>query len=347
MSEADDSTGGPDGAPQSAATGWRAWRSLIEWTDRTWNPTRGCVKVSPGCKNCYAETFAERWRGTPGHPYERGFDPRLVPEKLGEPLGWRQPSRVFVNSMSDLFGDWVPDAFIAATYGAMAACQHHTFQILTKRAERLPAWYAWVRKREAQGRAMFPDDAPSWRIGQLLATELRRAAGVNGYRKGTRASGWNDYDPRREPWPLPNVQLGVSVEDKKYGVPRIADLRACGGDVPTKFISFEPLLEDLGEVDMSGIAWAIVGLESGRRARSGHVRWVRNVLGLCREQKVPVFIKQLGAHTLDDANAPGWPEGGRVQVIPETSLVRRRLRSPKGGDPSEWPADLRVREFPS
>ena len=112
-------------------------RSEIEWTDATWNPLRGCAKVSPGCKHCYAETFAERWRGIPGHPYEQGFDLRLVPEKLPEPMRWAAPRRIFVNSMSDLFQDGVPDGFIRATFEIMRTADWHTYQVLTKRAERM------------------------------------------------------------------------------------------------------------------------------------------------------------------------------------------------------------------
>jgi protein gp37 len=100
--------------------------SAIEWTDATWNPTRGCSKIAQGCKNCYAETFAERFRGVKGHSYERGFDPRTAPNKLADPLGWRKPRRIFVNSMSDLFHEAFTDEYIAAVFGVMAACQHHT-----------------------------------------------------------------------------------------------------------------------------------------------------------------------------------------------------------------------------
>lgn len=112
-------------------------RTKIEWTQATWNPVRGCSKVSPGCKHCYAERFAERWRGIPGHPYEFGFDVRPVPDMLDQPLRWRRPRLVFVNSMSDLFHEKVSTAFIERVFGVMAACPHHTFQVLTKRAERL------------------------------------------------------------------------------------------------------------------------------------------------------------------------------------------------------------------
>ena len=111
--------------------------SKIEWTDATWNPLRGCRKISPGCKHCYAEAFAERFRGVPEHPYEAGFDPRLVPEKLSEPLRWRDPRVVFVNSMSDLFFDTVPDDYIVEVAKVMAAANWHTYQVLTKRADRM------------------------------------------------------------------------------------------------------------------------------------------------------------------------------------------------------------------
>ena len=111
--------------------------SKIEWTDATWNPVRGCTKISPGCLHCYAETFAERFRGVPGHPFEQGFDLRLVPEKLGDPLRWSTPQRIFVNSMSDLFHPGVPDEYIVKVARVMKAANWHTYQILTKRAGRM------------------------------------------------------------------------------------------------------------------------------------------------------------------------------------------------------------------
>ncbi|MBI4393698.1 MAG: phage Gp37/Gp68 family protein [Euryarchaeota archaeon] len=110
--------------------------SQIEWTDATWNPVTGCTKVSPGCKNCYAERFAERFRGVPGHPFEQGFDIRLWPDRLEEPLHWRRPRRVFVNSMSDLFHPEVPDEFIEGCFNVMNEANWHQFQVLTKRPER-------------------------------------------------------------------------------------------------------------------------------------------------------------------------------------------------------------------
>lgn len=216
-------------------------RSAIEWTDATWNPVRGCTKISPGCKHCYAETFAERFRGVKGHPYEQGFDLRLVPEKLMEPLRWRAPRRVFVNSMSDLFQDGVPDNYIQSVADVMVQAHWHTYQILTKRSPRMR---------------------------DLLKTKLRYAAAK------------------------PHIWWGTSVEDKKYGVPRIEHLRSAPARV--RFLSIEPLLEDLGALNLSGIDWVIVGGESGPGARPMKREWVISVRRQCRQQNVPFFFKQWG-----------------------------------------------------
>jgi|ERR1035441_8088708 protein gp37 len=215
--------------------------SKIEWTDTTWNPLRGCTKVSPGCKHCYAETFAERFRGVPGHPYEQGFDLRLIPEKLQEPFQWSSPRRVFVNSMSDLFQKDVPDDYIEDVARVMVDANWHTYQVLTKRSQRL---------------------------SEMLATKLRFAA---------------DY---RHIW------WGVSVEDKHYGLPRVEHLRSA--QAAFRFLSIEPLLEDLADFDMSGIDWAIVGGESGNGARPMEQSWVESIMKLCRRDKVKFFFKQWG-----------------------------------------------------
>jgi protein gp37 len=215
--------------------------SKIEWTDATWNPLRGCTKISPGCKHCYAETFAERFRGVKDHPYEQGFDLRLVPEKLPEPFSWSSPRRVFVNSMSDLFQPGVPDAYIEDVVRVMVEANWHTYQVLTKRSERLR---------------------------DLLSTKLRFAS-----------------DHRHIWW-------GVSVEDKRYGLPRVQHLRSTPAAV--KFLSIEPLLEDLGSFSISGIAWAIIGGESGHGARPMDERWVLKLLNLCRRENVDFFFKQWG-----------------------------------------------------
>jgi protein gp37 len=215
--------------------------SAIEWTDATWNPVRGCTKISPGCKHCYAETFAERFRGVKGHPYEQGFDMRLVPEKLAEPLRWRTPKMIFVNSMSDLFHDRVPDDYITAVARVMVAANWHTYQVLTKR---------------------------SGRLRRLLNSTLGFAA------------------------KQPHIWWGVSVEDKRYGVPRIDDLRNANAMV--RFLSVEPLLEDVGKLDLGGIHWMIVGGESGPGARSIKKEWVISLRKQCGENQIPFFFKQWG-----------------------------------------------------
>jgi protein gp37 len=215
--------------------------SKIEWTDATWNPVRGCTKISPGCVNCYAETFAERFRGVKGHPYEQGFDLRLVPEKLSEPLHWRRPRMVFVNSMSDLFHEDVPDDYIVAVTRTMKIATWHTFQVLTKRSERLK---------------------------DLLASKLDFAINE------------------------PHIWWGVSVENRQYGLPRIRHLQETPAAV--RFLSIEPLLEDLGQVDLVEIDWVIVGGESGPRARPMQRSWVRSIRAQCRRARIPFFFKQWG-----------------------------------------------------
>lgn len=215
--------------------------SSIEWTDATWNPVRGCTKISPGCKHCYAETFAERFRGVVGHPYEQGFDLRLVPEKLIEPLKWAAPKTVFVNSMSDLFHEAVPDWYIEQVARVMQAADWHTYQVLTKRAARL-----------------------RWLLGGPLAFASQ----------------------------LKHVWWGVSVENRKHGLPRIDELREAPAAV--RFLSIEPLLEDLGRINLAGIDWVIVGGESGWGARPMLRTWVARIRDQCHAENVAFFFKQWG-----------------------------------------------------
>lgn len=215
--------------------------SKIEWTQATWNPVRGCVKISPGCKHCYAETFAERFRNVKGHPYEQGFDPRLVPDKLLEPLRWSTPRTVFVNSMSDLFQEAVSDEYIFAVATIMLQANWHTYQVLTKRADRME---------------------------QLLRTKLREAAAAS------------------------HIWWGVSVEDRAYGIPRIACLRSANAEV--RFLSIEPLLEDLGAINLAGIDWVIVGGESGPGARPMLPAWVERIKRQCDQHGTLFFFKQWG-----------------------------------------------------
>jgi protein gp37 len=287
-------------------------RTAIQWTDATWNPVRGCTKISPGCAHCYAETFAERFRGVKGHPYEQGFDLRLVPEKIEEPLRWKKPRRVFVNSMSDLFQDGVPDEYIDRVFSVMALAERHTFQVLTKRPERMRAWFA-ARRFDVKGYA-------------ILQTE----------------SGECHY---AFPWPLPNVWLGVSVENQHFADERIPLLLHTPAAV--RFISAEPLLEGLDlakhRPGALGLHWCIVGGESGPGARPCETWWIRNIVGQCRYADVAVFVKQLGANPQQRVmySAPTFEPDQLIHVEP------LKLRDRKGGDIDEWPLDLRVREFPT
>ncbi len=215
--------------------------SKIEWTDATWNPVRGCSKVSPGCMNCYAETFAERFRGVPDHPFEHGFDLKLIPDKLADPLRWRTPRMIFVNSMSDLFHENIPDDYIVNVARVMRLAKWHTYQILTKRSERMR---------------------------DLLEGKLRFAS------------------------KQPHIWWGVSVENRKHGLPRLEHLRKAPAQV--RFLSIEPLLEDLGILNLNGISWVIVGGESGPGARPMAKAWVLAIRNQCKRAQVPFFFKQWG-----------------------------------------------------
>jgi protein gp37 len=239
--------------------------SKIEWTDATWNPVRGCTKISPGCAHCYAAVFAERFRGVKGHPYQQGFDIRLVPEKLNEPLKWRSPRRVFVNSMSDLFHEAVSDDYIVSVVDVMVRADWHTFQVLTKRSRRMR---------------------------DLLKTRLRFAAAK------------------------PHIWWGVSVENKKHGLPRIEHLHSAPAAV--KFLSIEPLLEDLGTIDLSRIQWVIVGGESGFGARPMLRQWVTSIRSQCRQHGVPFFFKQWGG--VRKKRAGRLLDGRTYDEMPPTTL---------------------------
>jgi protein gp37 len=252
--------------------------SSIEWTDATWNPVRGCTKVSSGCANCYAETFAERFRGVPGHPYEMGFDLRLVPDKLTQPFQWRRSRMVFVNSMSDLFHEAVPDDYIVKVARVMQLANWHTYQVLTKR---------------------------SGRMRTLLNSKLRFAAGE------------------------PHIWWGVSVENRKQGLPRIDHLR--GASAIVRFLSIEPLLEDLGDIDLSRMHWVIVGGESGPGARPIEESWVLRIRDQCRHSDVPFFFKQWGGR---QKSRSGRELEGRTydefphrisRVVAETESLRTAL----------------------
>ena len=217
--------------------------SAIEWTDATWNPVTGCTKIGPGCKHCYAERFAERFRDVPGHPYEQGFDLTLWPDRLSQPAHWRRPRMIFVNSMSDLFHKNVPDAFIDQVFGVMETVNHHIYQVLTKRSSRLANY---VNRR-------YPE-APA---------------------------------PK-------HIWLGVSVEDRRR-IKRITHLQSTNATI--RFLSIEPLLGQIGPVDLTGVAWVIVGGESGPGARTMDIKWAREMRDQCATQGVKFFFKQWGGKT--------------------------------------------------
>lgn len=259
--------------------------SKIEWTDATWNPVRGCTKISPGCKHCYAERFAERFRGVKGHPFEQGFDLRLVPGKLAEPLRWSEPRMIFVNSMSDLFHEEVPLSYISRVAAAMHLARWHTYQVLTKRSERLR---------------------------ELLCGPLKDAA--------KEAHIW---------W-------GVSVEDRKHGLPRIADLQATPAAL--RFLSVEPLLQDLGKLPLAGISWVIVGGESGPGARPMKEDWVLSIRKQCEAADVPFLFKQWGGvrkkvagRMLRGRTYDEYPKRVQHPTLPARSRLQRAMEIEGGG----------------
>jgi len=274
--------------------------SKIEWTDATWNPVTGCTKVSAGCDHCYAETFAERWRGTPGHHFENGFDVTLRPERLMQPLRWKKPRQVFVNSMSDLFHEAIPDDFVAKMFAVMASAQRHTFQVLTKRHGRM---------RSLLSSPAF-QDAVTKETTALLRT------------------GQPDFRAIGE-WPLPNVWLGVSAENQKWADIRIPALL----DTPAavRFVSAEPLLGLLNLTPwLPRLSWIIAGGESGSGARPMDENWARAIVWHCHAMGIPVFVKQLGSvlgRSLGAGPKGGdwdaWPEDLRVREFPATAAPVR------------------------
>ena len=246
----------------------------IEWVQnqdgtkgQTWNPMTGCTKISPGCKHCYAETMAKRLKMMGVQGYEKGFELVLHEQRLEQPLKRKKATTYFVNSMSDLFHENVPDHFIEQVFEVIEKTPQHTYQIVTKRSERM-ADFCQTHQ--------VPDNA----------------------------------------W------LGVSVEDKKYGLPRIEHLRTI--DAHIRFLSIEPLLENLGTIDLSGIHWVIVGGESGPKARPLKIEWVTKIKNQCQKADIPIFIKQMGSN---------WARN-------------HHAKNRKGNDMTEWDKELRVRNYP-
>jgi len=240
--------------------------SGIEWTESTWNPVTGCIKVSPGCKHCYAERMAERLQAMGQANYRNGFELTLQPHMLELPLRWKKPQAIFVNSMSDLFHDEVPADYIQRVFDVMRRARWHRFQVLTKRAERLAE----------------------------LDSELHWA---------------------------PNIWMGVSVESDKYRF-RVEALRATGAML--KFLSLEPLLGPLPDLDLRGIDWVIVGGESGPGARSMDPAWAKSLRDQCRRARVPFFFKQWGGKNKKRAgrvlDGRTWDQMPLVRAAPTSPL---------------------------
>jgi protein gp37 len=317
--------------------------SKIEWTDATWNVVTGCEKVSPGCDRCYAETFAERWRGIPGHHFENGFDITLRPERLALPLRWRKPKRVFVNSMSDLFHKDIPDEYIARVFAVMALTPQHTYQILTKRHGRMRSLIGGPHKVDTE-RGYTPG---VWFRSLVQYATHELGSEVNLFGSDSR-------------WPLPNVWLGVSVEDQKRAdlrIPALVDTPAA-----VRFLSCEPLL---GPVDLTAwmpgghalwlcqgpdcrrfysgplqqhcpdcgreghwtgshtgngrpngqpIGWVIAGGESGHGARPMSPDWARSLRDQCQKAGVAYLFKQWGEYQPTGYMAIGARQKGCVFV---------------------------------
>jgi protein gp37 len=314
----------------------------IEWSKRVWNPTTGCDRTSPGCDHCYALTMAKRLKGMGQPKYQNDGNPRtsgpgfgltVHNDALALPLCWRKPSKVFVNSMSDLFHDAVPDEFIAKVFAVMAATPQHTYQILTKRHGRM--------------RSLLRDECRCG-SGHAPGIHFRSAMGWAASKANPdRIPGLGDDAEHQvyfdAGWPLPNVHLGVSAEDQKWADLRIPALLATPAAV--RWVSAEPLLNPLslrpGEwipplgggprVNLATpwtepgpcLDWAVVGGESGPGARRMSPGWVRHLVQECEAAGTPIFVKQLGSI---------W--------------ARSHGADSKGGDPQFWPVDLRVREFP-
>lgn len=382
--------------------------TTIQWTDATWNPIVGCTPVSPGCLNCYAARTALRMErlGVPayqpvhagGTPYDkhetiriaevRSNRPvftgsvRLVESKIEEPLHWKKPRMVFVNSMSDIFHEDVPFDFIDRVFAVMALCPQHTFQILTKRPERMAEYLQCDRDEIIRPYYVLRQ------MSYIADVSQRKSLTRKAYRDAHQRY-HEDYGRSRF-WPLPNVWLGTSVENQTTANERIPHLLRCPAAV--RFLSCEPLLgavdlsEWLDEADPSdfdrevhsimrdiragaggssdavirdAIHWVITGGESGPNARLCDVAWIESIVKQCKDAGVPCFVKQLGSlpilgpgnRTLTSIcreNKKPWRSDGAITDDGGELKQYERLwlKDPKGGDPAEWPTHLRVREMP-
>jgi protein gp37 len=279
------------------------------WWDKTTSPVPGCTPTSPGCRHCWAKATAEnRLRGRYGYDEDEPFKVKLRPERLAEPLKVLKPTQWFYNSMGDLFHEKVPDEFIAACFGVMAACPQHTFQVLTKRAERLLRWFEWAMTDDNLAEVLAFDfhrlnlDTAAERLGGSF-----ERGQYDEYGRCELAPYWDDI---KFPWPLPNVWLGVTAEDQQRADERIPLLLQTPAAV--RFVSVEPMLgpvnfahlwlndwseypPQLQPADWLGpLGWAICGAETGPGARPMDIDGARSLLAQCKAAGAPFFFKGAG-----------------------------------------------------
>jgi protein gp37 len=311
--------------------------SNIEWTDASWNCLAGCQAISPGCAHCYAATMTRRLEAMGQQDYTGLVDlrkkhfngiVRCLPDKLTIPLKWRKPKRIFVNSMSDLFHEDVPDQFIDKAFSVMALAPKHTYQVLTKRAERMARY---MNDPET------PNRISKWAFGFALEN--------HGY------DNLHFFN-----WPMRQIWLGVSCEDQQRAGERIPWLQRTPAAV--RFVSAEPLLGPIDIVGSCGtvgdrrggmLDWVIVGGESGHGSRPCDQRWILSIVQQCEAAQFACFVKQLGRHSFD-GQCRGKPFDGSCGHAKAIDGKDQRhwliLDDKKGGDPAEWPEDLRVRQMP-
>jgi protein gp37 len=294
-------------------------RSAIEWTERTWNPISGCDQISPGCDHCYALTLAKRLKAMGQAKYQTDGDPRtsgpgfgvaIHPGALREPLSWRKPSVVFVDSMGDVLHARVSASYVAQVWAVMALTPQHTYQVLSKRPER----YAKVLNGPCEC-------GGGHRPGIHFRSQVQHQTRLFG-----REVDLMDH------WPLRNVWLGTSIESDRYTW-RAEALRAA--PAVTRFLSLEPLLGPLPSLDLTGIDWVIVGGESGPGARPMDLAWARDLVDRCGATGIPVFVKQLGAVWARERGADPkgggwerWPEDLRVRQFPPSSVAPAQAAAP-------------------
>jgi protein gp37 len=339
----------------------------IEWATDVWNPLVGCTRVSPGCQHCYAERQAfraaamgiARYEGLTkkvGGEIRWTGEVRLVESALDLPLRWRRPRRIFVNSMSDLFHEKVSDDWLDKIFAVMALAPQHTYQILTKRPERMRAYFAAVPEDDV---GWTPGARAKWGIADALSDAERWL------RDSFTEEQWSQIENGADLMlPLPHVWLGVSVEDQATADERIPLLLQTPATV--LWVSYEPAL---GPIDFQRwlsyggkgfglhddwnagplIDWIVVGGESGPGARPFDLAWARATIAQCKAAGVSVFVKQLGAVPVGSVlYEAAWPAHVRVGWSGDgMGSYRVTLRDRKGGDPAEWPEDLRVREYPT